>query len=291
MKATTISSNACPGCGVPLGNVHLDDCAARQSCLCCGEGALCECGGDYHIPAIWTGEWPESRPEPGGYSYDVHQWLGDTRIARANHGSGEYPSFAEAKAAAVDYLDDLISLCGDKLDEIQEADTYEDYAGGELTGSEDTGDWSGRLLAKSGDTGPPVMRSSATRERVRIHWVTDSGWLHTHGMDSLGLPELEIRDVPAFLAEDAGRLLRQVCDYMADCGVRIRPGETMAISPHTRFKFVIPEWMPEDQGHYTTERLRIVEAETACQCCGLKPSERATEDEHHPSSVTSFRPV
>ncbi|OJW13158.1 MAG: hypothetical protein BGO49_20385 [Planctomycetales bacterium 71-10] len=241
--------------------------------MCCGQGASCECEGDYRIPAIWAGDWPEVKTETGGYSYNVHQWLGDTRIARANHGSGEYPSFAEAKAAAVDYLDDLISLCGDKLDQIQEADTYEDYAGGELPGSEDTGDWSGRLLAKSGDSGPPVMRSSATRERVRIHWVTDSGWLHTHGMDSLGLPELEIRDVPGFLAEDAGRLLRHVCDYMADSGARIKSGETMATSPRTRLKFVKPEPMPGVEDHYTAERLLIVDVEPVCECCRAKPSD------------------
>src|SRR5258706_7858742 len=53
---------------------------------------------------------------------------------------------------------------------------------------------------------------------VAIHWNFNGdktkGWPHTHGMDAHGLPELELRDIPGFLARDAGAILRQVCDYL-----------------------------------------------------------------------------
>lgn len=54
--------------------------------------------------------------------------------------------------------------------------------------------------------------------KAQIHWVTNGehtkGWVHTHGMDEHGPPELEIWDIPNFLAEDAARLLKHVCKYM-----------------------------------------------------------------------------
>lgn len=40
------------------------------------------------------------------------------------------------------------------------------------------------------------------------------GWLHTHGMFVYGMPEVEMRSVPLFLAHAAGELINRVCDYM-----------------------------------------------------------------------------
>ena len=45
-------------------------------------------------------------------------------------------------------------------------------------------------------------KSSPAKGKVCFHWLVDGetkGWIHTHGMDVLGLPELEIRSCPAFL--------------------------------------------------------------------------------------------
>lgn len=112
----------------------------------------------------------------------------------------------------------------------------------------------------------------ATTERpvpgVRFDWVLGTGWVHSHGMDRYGLPELEVRNVPDFLAEAAARLLRHVCNYMLDSGRTVRAEETMATSPNTRFRFVRPEPMPGMESHYETERLQIVDVEGVCGCCG-----------------------
>ena len=52
--------------------------------------------------------------------------------------------------------------------------------------------------------------SSPSKGKVRFHWLIDGdtkGWVHTHGMGEFGLPELEIRDCSAFLAESAVHLM------------------------------------------------------------------------------------
>ena len=48
---------------------------------------------------------------------------------------------------------------------------------------------------------------------VDIHCVIGAGWVHTHGMDRHGLPELEVRGVPGLLFEYAGNVLNEVCAY------------------------------------------------------------------------------
>jgi hypothetical protein len=103
-----------------------------------------------------------------------------------------------------------------------------------------------------------------------VEYVIGPGWLHTHGMDAAGLPELEMRHVPAFLAEAAAGLLREVCDYMLETGRRIESGHTMSTSSRTRFKFVTPEPMQGDEDHYESERLQIVDHEPLCDCCGFR---------------------
>ena len=85
----------------------------------------------------------------------------------------------------------------------------------------------------------PQGKMSPSAGKVDIHWVTDRGWVHTHGMDALGLPELEIRDCPAYFGEAAARILRQVCDYMLDSGKVVKAGENMGISERTMFHFRI----------------------------------------------------
>ena len=110
-------------------------------------------------------------------------------------------------------------------------------------------------------------------KRFDMHWVIGTGWIHTHGMAERGFPEIEVRDVPDFLAESAAALLRSVCNYMLDEAVHIKPGETMATSPQTRFRLVKPEPLPGEEDHYTVERLQIVDVEQICESCGLKESE------------------
>jgi hypothetical protein len=122
------------------------------------------------------------------------------------------------------------------------------------------------------------MRKSNRRkigsEDIQIEYILGSGWVHTHGMDAAGMPELEVRHVPAFLAEAAADLLNRVCDYMLRTGKRIRHGETMQTSPRTHVRFVCPEPMPENEDHYAVERLQVLDIEPDCSCCGLRPFEQ-----------------
>jgi len=137
----------------------------------------------------------------------------------------------------------------------------------------------------------PFMTSSPTCESdrmedcpvsgVTMHHVTSGkttkGWIHTHGMKELGLPELEIRNVPSFLADGAARLLRHVCRYMNEPGVVVKPGETMETSPHTRFRFVKSQPIPGQDNHFEDERWQIVEIEMMCEECANFSETKAKE--------------
>jgi hypothetical protein len=68
------------------------------------------------------------------------------------------------------------------------------------------------------------------KDVVRIDHVIGTGWIHTHGLQNEGYPELEIRGVPLFLAKPASELLYDVCDYMLGTRKRVQAGETMASS-------------------------------------------------------------
>jgi hypothetical protein len=114
-------------------------------------------------------------------------------------------------------------------------------------------------------------------ERIQLHHVISGkdtkGWVHTHGMDRLGLPELEMRSVPGFLAESAAKILRDVCDYLIESGNRVSVGETMAVSDRTVFRFVKAEPIPGQENHYETERWQIVESECKCADCRATSTE------------------
>ena len=106
-------------------------------------------------------------------------------------------------------------------------------------------------------------------QRIECHYVISGietkGWVHTHGMDRFGFPELEIRNVPAFLVGGAAVILRTVGNYMIDSGKKVSLGETMAISDESVFRFEKAKSIVGQENHYTTERWQIVDAE--CQCC------------------------
>jgi hypothetical protein len=118
------------------------------------------------------------------------------------------------------------------------------------------------------------MRMARTRQQkmggddIRIHWITDDGWLHTHRQSERGYPELEIRDVPGYLAEPTATLLLQVYKYMLESGTRIYPGKSVATSCRTRFRLITATPVAGDEDHYQVERLRVVKAGAACERCG-----------------------
>jgi hypothetical protein len=113
----------------------------------------------------------------------------------------------------------------------------------------------------------------------QLHAVAEQGWIHTHGLDKLGLPELEMLDVPGFLMEAAAGLLHHVADYLCKPHSPVLVGQTMQTSEHTRFRFVrgsedwLPELEPGQADHYAVERWRIVDVEVRCACCQLTPSD------------------
>jgi hypothetical protein len=112
-------------------------------------------------------------------------------------------------------------------------------------------------------------------KNLQIHLATNDEagcWLHTHGMDVHGLPELEVRDCPTFLAEAAAEILRSVCDYMLESDKVVKAGENMRVSANTLFGFVKPEPLPNSEDHYDVERLQITEAKPICNAC--KESDR-----------------
>ena len=119
---------------------------------------------------------------------------------------------------------------------------------------------------------PSKDEDKPTTHRIECHHVISGtetkGWVHTHGMDQFGLPELEIRNVPAFLAGNAAAILRTVCDYMIDSGKKVALAETMAISDQSVVEFQKAEPMVGQENHYDTERWQIVEAECRCCDCG-----------------------
>lgn len=97
---------------------------------------------------------------------------------------------------------------------------------------------------------------------IQLHAVTNgadqSGWIHTHGMDKLGCPDLEIRGVPLFLVEPAAMLLNKVVQYMVDLvrngGEQVQLGHTMSAGPLSIFRFVKLEPIPGDEEHFEHER-------------------------------------
>lgn len=116
---------------------------------------------------------------------------------------------------------------------------------------------------KVGGARKPVPTRLDIRTRMQIHMVTDgphSGWVHTHGLAELGLPELELRAVPLLFGASAGRLLNHVAQYLYDGkhGIDgagpVTLGQTMATEPYCRFKFVKLAPLPGDEEHFRVER-------------------------------------
>ena len=96
------------------------------------------------------------------------------------------------------------------------------------------------------------------------------GWVHTHGLCHLGLPELEVRDVnPSFLMWDAGMLLNRIGKYMMRTGKIVKAGEVMAFGEANgqavRFHVSVP--IEGDEEHFQVERLEVTGVDMMCSCC------------------------
>ncbi len=115
-------------------------------------------------------------------------------------------------------------------------------------------------------------RLEAMREIV-VHHVTDGpakGWIHTHGLEAHGRPELEIRNVPLFLGGAATGLLNDLAEYLMNDAVSpLVAGELIAWG---RWSIQALAARPDDDAgfdpeHYRTTRLMLVDAPSdGCEC-------------------------
>jgi hypothetical protein len=84
-----------------------------------------------------------------------------------------------------------------------------------------------------------------------------AGWLHTHGMEKLGLPNFEVRGVPGDLAPTAAGVLGEVCDTVRRQNRAVRHGDEIQLPSGVRVRFVRGEPIPENEEHYLSDRLQV----------------------------------
>lgn len=114
-------------------------------------------------------------------------------------------------------------------------------------------------------------------KEIHVDAVVDGpakGWVHTHGLDRFGRPELEIRNVPTLFSAAACALLNEVADYMVNGTDKpVLAGQNMQLGQHTLLKFHKAE--PDDKAgydtnHYTVPRLQILGIDQKCSCCEIE---------------------
>lgn len=165
--------------------------------------------------------------------------------------------------AATERLAQLAHLISD--DDLAEVVTeVETYYRGILPSPDDS-----HVLSASGDDCTPRHQAATPIEIHNVIGTPQSGhWLHTHGMDRLGLPELEIRGVPSYFVDPAGEVLQQISKYMQEPGRAIRIGETIQIGPHSVAKFEISEPIKGSENHYEVERWSLAAVGSSGCVCG-----------------------
>ena len=72
---------------------------------------------------------PRAKTGSAERTFNLSRFFGDTEIVEAAGESGEYTSFEEAKAAAINYLQEVIDLCEFRMEEVRDADTDDQYFG------------------------------------------------------------------------------------------------------------------------------------------------------------------
>ncbi len=72
-----------------------------------------------------------------------------------------------------------------------------------------------------------AMANGRLTEQVAVHdeaWGADSRWLHTHGLQKFGSPELDLAAIPVALRAEAEAFLRDVAERLAE-GERLMAGQ------------------------------------------------------------------
>ena len=111
------------------------------------------------------------------------------------------------------------------------------------------------------------------RDHIDVHYVGDRRWMHTHGMDMFGLPDLEARGVPGWLVYQAARVMNNICDYLVHCGETVDEGDPFEIGDSIfTLRPVKPYKGLED--HYETPRWCIMDFELKCDECDVGPEKQ-----------------
>jgi len=133
--------------------------------------------------------------------------------------------------------------------------------------------------SKSSEYSRPSLR---VQDVVKLHLVYDhqpGAWLHTHGLVKYGYPELEIRDIPIFLAEDGAHILNGVSQYMLDGKGSIKPGEIMQLGNRVLCFEEAQAMIPDEESHYEVERLRVVDPPLPPCMCDVCEAKRIEEED------------
>ena len=116
------------------------------------------------------------------------------------------------------------------------------------------------------------MNGADPLAHISIHdepWDADSRWLHTHGMQKFGRPELDLVGVPDVLEPEGQAMLRDVALSLAG-GAKLGPGDELDLGDAGTAVAIAVAADMDHQAPYG--RLRLVESALA----GLPASETAT---------------
>lgn len=104
-----------------------------------------------------------------------------------------------------------------------------------------------------------AMLAGAATAQISIHdeaWGADSRWLHTHGLQKFGRPELDLAAIPVALKAEAEAFLLDVAENLAQ-GQRLVAGQEIDLEDHGR---VIAVTVAPDADHQATyTRLRLAD--------------------------------
>lgn len=105
-----------------------------------------------------------------------------------------------------------------------------------------------------------AMQSGPATTQIVVHdeaWGSDSRWLHTHGLQKFGRPELDLADVPVALRAESETLLLEVAENLAQ-GERLAAGQEIDMDDLGTVVAVTVAPDTEHQAPYT--RLRLADS-------------------------------
>lgn len=83
------------------------------------------------------------------------------------------------------------------------------------------------------------LRTLDPQHAIEVRTVLVVGWVYTEGLWALGLPELEVRDVPTWLSVDVTGMLVHVARFMMYAGTELRHGDTVMFKGGASFPRLI----------------------------------------------------